>query len=202
MGLIVPKSMDNRTICHIADLLYRQSYHINVRLMVRQSEENPNHGFVRCLENEKCPNASDEMKKQGFKKGPPESPEFGVCDGEEIIICMAGNITLDSDIKTLCLKFYLNMDSASSTFRIDVFNKKAQARDKSFSGELRYNVGRKEQDPPRRGSMVLYIPKVHVVVNCFSHRSQNIIYVSQYRSITHHPKNFPGHYYLFKEESH
>ncbi|XP_062599787.1 uncharacterized protein LOC134261367 [Saccostrea cucullata] len=160
MGLIVPKDMDNSTICRIADLLYRQSYSINARLIVRQSDEEPTHGFVRCVESNLCQTASDEMKKQGFKKGPPHySPEFGICDGEEIFITIAGNLTLDSDHKLLRLKFYLNIDSARSTFKVEVYNKKAQSGDKDFSGELKYSVGEKEQSPPRSGTIVLHVPK-------------------------------------------
>nr|XP_022336250.1 uncharacterized protein LOC111132711 [Crassostrea virginica] len=108
----------------------------------------------------KVPDAAEEMKKQGFPKGPPDSPEFGICDGEEILIKITGNLLIDSDIKTKRLKFYLNMDSACAALKLDVYNKKAQSGDKAFSGELEYNVGPlQDQGPPRRGSIILHIPK-------------------------------------------
>lgn len=159
MGLIVPKGMDNKTISRIADVLYRQSYQIDAKLIVRQSDTDPTHCLVHCVENDKSTDAVDKMKKQRYQKGPPDSPAFGICDGEEIIIKMEGNLTLDADNKVVRLRYYLNMDSASASFKIDVYNKKAQAETKAFSGELRYNVGGVDQGPPRCGSMVLSIPK-------------------------------------------
>lgn len=161
MGLIVPKGMDNKTISRIADVLYRQSYQIDAKLIVRQSDTDPTHCLVHCVENDKSTDAVDKMKKQRYQKGPPDSPAFGICDGEEIIIKMEGNLTLDADNKVVRLRYYLNMDSASASFKIDVYNKKAQAETKAFSGELRYNVGGVDQGPPRCGSMVLSIPKVN-----------------------------------------
>lgn len=159
MGLIVPKGMDKKTISRVADLLYRQSYQVDAKLIVRQSDADPTHCLLRCVENNKSLEATDMMKKQGFQKGPPDSPVFGICDGEEIIIRIEGNLTLDADNKMVRLKFYVNVESASASFKIDVYNKKAQAEVKAFSGELRYNVGGDEQGPPRCGSLVLSIPK-------------------------------------------
>lgn len=160
MGLIVPKGMDNKAISRIADLLYRQSYQFDAKLIVRQSDTDPSHCLVRCVENDKSIDAADTMKKQGFQKGPPDSPVFGICDGEEIIIKLEGNLTLDADYKVVRLKYYnLNPESASASFKIDVHNKKAQSEAKAFSGELRYNVGGVDQGPPRCGSVVLSIPK-------------------------------------------
>lgn len=162
MGLIVPKGMDNKAISRIADLLYRQSYQFDAKLIVRQSDTDPSHCLVRCVENDKSIDAADTMKKQGFQKGPPDSPVFGICDGEEIIIKLEGNLTLDADNKVVRLKYYnLNPESASASFKIDVHNKKAQSEAKAFSGELRYNVGGVDQGPPRCGSVVLSIPKVY-----------------------------------------
>lgn len=159
MGLIVPKGMDNKTISRMADVLYRQSYQIDAKLIVRQSDTDPTHCLVHCVENDKSTDAVDKMKKQGYQNGPPDSPAFGICDGEEIIIKLEGNLTLDADDKVVRLRYYLNIDSASASFKIDVYNKKAQAETKAFSGELRYNVGGVDQGPPRCGSMVLSIPK-------------------------------------------
>ncbi|XP_078334323.1 uncharacterized protein LOC111132726 isoform X2 [Crassostrea virginica] len=160
MGLIVPKGMNEQTICRKAEALYRLSYQVNAKLMVRQHGEDPTDCLLRCVETNKAPVTAEEMKKQGFPKGPPDSPEFGICDGEEILIKITGNLVIDSDIKTKRLKFYLNMDSACAALKLDVYNKKAQSADKAFSGELEYNVGPlPDQGPPRRGSMILHIPK-------------------------------------------
>ncbi|XP_078334321.1 uncharacterized protein LOC111132751 isoform X2 [Crassostrea virginica] len=160
MGLIVHKDMSNQTICRIAEALYRLSYQVNAKLMVRQNGEDPTDCLLRCVENNKVPDAAEEMKKQGFPKGPPDSPDFGICDGEEILIKITGNLIIDSDSKEKRLKFYLNMNSACTALKLDVYNKKAQTSDKAFSGELEYNVGPlPDQGPPRRGSIILHIPK-------------------------------------------
>ena len=162
MGLIVPKGMSEQTICRKAEALYRLSYQVNAKLMVRQHGEDPTDCLLRCVETNKAPVTAEEMKKQGFPKGPPDSPEFGICDGEEILIKITGNLIIDSDSKEKRLKFYLNMDSACAALKLDVYNKKAQSADKAFSGELEYNVGPlPDQGPPRRGSMILHIPKVN-----------------------------------------
>ncbi|XP_065941244.1 myb-like protein X [Magallana gigas] len=149
MGLIVPKGMDNKEISRIADLLYRQSYQIDAKLIVRHSDTDPTHCLVRCVENDRSIDATNTMEKEGFQKGPPDSPAFGICDGEEIIMKLEGNLTLDADNKVVRLRYYLNMDLASASFKIDVYNKRAQAEAKAFCGELRYNVGGADQGPPR-----------------------------------------------------
>ena len=164
MGLVVPKDMSNQIVCRIAEVLYRQSYQVNAKLMVRQNGEDSTNCLLRCVETNKVPVTAEEMKKQGFPKGPPDSPEFGICDGEEILIKITGNLVVDSDIKTKRLKFYLNMDSACAALKLDVYNKKAQSGDNAFSGELEYNVGPlQDQGPPRRGSIILHIPKVSIL---------------------------------------
>ena len=164
MGLIVHKDMSNQNICRIAEALYRLSYQVNAKLMVRQNGEDPTDCLLRCVENNKDSDAAEEMKKQGFPKGPPDSPDFGICDGEEILIKITGNLIIDSDSKEKRLKFYLNMNSACAALKLDVYNKKAQTGDKAFSGELEYNVGpHQDQGPPRRGSIILHIPKVSIL---------------------------------------
>nr|XP_022334816.1 leucine-rich repeat and IQ domain-containing protein 1-like [Crassostrea virginica] len=127
MGLIVHKDMSDHTICRIAEALYRLSYQVNAKLMVRQNGEDPTDCLLRCVENNKDSDAAEEMKKQGFPKGPPDSPDFGICDGEEILIKITGNLMIDSDIKEKRLKFYLNMNSACAALKLDVYNKKAQS---------------------------------------------------------------------------
>ena len=164
MGLILPKDISHQTVCCIAEALYRLSYQVNAKLMLRQNGENPTDCLLRCVEDNKVAVAAEEMKKQGFPKGPPDSPEFGICDGEEILIKITGNLVMDSDSKIKRLKFYLNMNSATATLKLDVYNKKAQSGDKAFSGELVYNVGPlQDQGPPRRGSIILQIPKVPIL---------------------------------------
>lgn len=161
LGLVVPKAMTRDGICSKAEEIYRGAYQTLIRLIVRQHVDDPTDVYIRCVEASKSHAAQHELENEGYKSGPTEMAEFGICDNEDIFLTATGNIAFVSNPNPL--KFFLNFDIASLQVKVNIQNKYAQSGCPKYYGEVKYNVGEQDQKPPRSGSFVVYLPKVRFV---------------------------------------
>ncbi|XP_056009197.1 uncharacterized protein LOC130051310 [Ostrea edulis] len=157
LGLVVPKAMTRDGICSKAEEIYRGAYQTLIRLIVRQHVDDPTDVYIRCVEASKSHAAQHELENEGYKSGPTEMAEFGICDNEDIFLTATGNIAFVSNPNPL--KFFLNFDIASLQVKVNIQNKYAQSGCPKYYGEVKYNVGEQDQKPPRSGSFVVYLPK-------------------------------------------
>nr|XP_034337732.1 uncharacterized protein LOC117692795 isoform X1 [Crassostrea gigas] len=157
IGLVVPKSISDEEICQVANEIYQRLYQVPVRLIVKQHTERPSDLYIRCVEKSKSQDTQKEMENQGYKDGPEEMVELGLCDTEEVIFNASGNIKYLSGATQM--SFFLNIDSAHLSFQIDVLNTEAQSLSRTYQGNLAYNVGDTPQSPPRSGSFLIHLRK-------------------------------------------
>lgn len=177
---MVPKGISDEEICRVANEIYQRIYQVPVRLIVKQHMERPSDLYIRCVEKSKSGDAQKEMANQGYKDGPEEMVELGLCDTEEVIFNANGNIKYVSGATQM--SFFLNIDTAQLCVQIDVVNKKAQFSSRTYQGNLAYNVGDTPQSPPRSGSFLIHIPKVRL--------TSKIIIVSKIMHINMKCKDF------------
>nr|XP_034337738.1 uncharacterized protein LOC117692796 [Crassostrea gigas] len=157
IGFVVPKGISDEEVCRVANEIYQRIYQVPVRLIVKQHVERPSDLYIRCVEKSKSGHAQREMANQGYKDGPEEMVELGLCDTEEVIFNANGNIKYLSGATQM--SFFLNIDSAHLCVQIDAVNKKAQFSSRTYQGNLAYNVGDTPQSPPRSGSFLIHLPK-------------------------------------------
>lgn len=101
------------------------------------------------------------MVNQGYKDGLEEMVEFGLCDMEEVIFNVNGNIKYVFGV--IQMSFFLNIDIVQFCVKIDVVNKKVQFFSRIYQGNLVYNVGDMLQFLLRSGFFLIYILKVCLI---------------------------------------
>ncbi|XP_065934502.1 uncharacterized protein [Magallana gigas] len=157
IGIVVSEGISDEDICRVVNEIYQRIYQVPVRLIVKQHVDRQSDIFIRCVEKSKSRDAQREMANQGYKDGPEEMVELGLCDTEEVIFSANANIKYLSGVTQM--SFFLNIDSAHLSFQIDVLNKEAQSSSRTYQGNLAYNVGDTKQTPPRSGSILIHLPK-------------------------------------------
>lgn len=101
------------------------------------------------------------MVNQGYKDGLEEMVEFGLCDMEEVIFNVNGNIKYVFGV--IQMSFFLNIDFVWFCVEIDVVNKKVQFFSRIYQGNLVYNVGDMLQFLLRSGFFLIYFLKVCLI---------------------------------------
>lgn len=108
------------------------------------------------------------LKELEYTVGPPESVELAVVDGEEIEINIGSNLRLKDYKETpLKIKYFKHLPCEKISMHLEVVNKRDQADDDSYHGYMKYQVTPARLSIQRKGSFVIYIPKVLQYSLCF-----------------------------------
>lgn len=91
VGLIVPKSTKDSELSRLAELFYTSSEQFRMRLIVKQHSENKYRLAIRCVNPEMFSTTMAELRNMSYTKGPSESFEFNVKEGETIWLQLLGN---------------------------------------------------------------------------------------------------------------
>eukprot|EP00105_Crassostrea_gigas_P044362 XP_019928510.1 PREDICTED: uncharacterized protein LOC109620444 [Crassostrea gigas] len=149
VGLIVPKSTKDSELSRMAELFYTSSEQFRMRLIVKQHSENNYRLAIRCVNPEMFSTTIAELRNMGYTKGPSESFEFNVKEGETIWLQLLGNRKFVSQQSPeVHFKVYL---SSIYTMDVRISETKGKESTSKFRNDLQYNVGLIEQRPPRHG---------------------------------------------------
>lgn len=155
VGLIVPKSTKDSELSRMAELFYTSSEQFRMRLIVKQHSENKYRLAIRCVNPEMFSTTMAELRNMSYTKGPSESFEFNVKEGEAIWLQLLGNRKFVSQQSPeVNFKVYL---SSIYTMDVRISEPKGKESTSKFRNDLQYNVGLIEQRPPRHGVFKLQL---------------------------------------------
>lgn len=155
VGLIVPKSTKDSELSRMAELFYTSSEQFRMRLIVKQHSENKYRLAIRCVNPEMFSTTMAELRNMSYTKGPSESFEFNVKEGETIWLQLLGNRKFVSQQSPeVNFKVYL---SSIYTMDVRISEPKGKESTSKFRNDLQYNVGLIEQRPPRHGVFKLQL---------------------------------------------
>lgn len=153
--------MSDEDICKAAEILENLHSVTNVSVLCRQKHINPHDVFIGVALAENISDTIKHLDELGYNKGPAESTSFGVVDGEEIVIKFEGNLYLEQyKSYPLKMKFYRNLPNTRISDHLAVLSKADQVDTEHYHGHLTFDVSPGRISLHRKGSMVLYVPKV------------------------------------------
>ena len=157
----MPDDMPDENICRAAEILESLQCVTNVSVLCRQKHANPHDIIIDCVLSERVAITMQHLDDIGYKSGPAESSSFGLVDGEEIIIKFEGNLYLERYKNSLLkMKFYKNLPLERHSDHLMVLNRAEQWDSDQYHGHLTFEVTSGRLPVARKGSMVLYVPKV------------------------------------------
>ncbi|CAC5381787.1 unnamed protein product [Mytilus coruscus] len=160
LGLVVPEDMSNDGICKAAEILESLNSSSKLTIVCRQKKTNPYDFVIECLKPEEKVERLALLKELEYTLGPPESAELAVVDGEEIEIKFGSNLWLKDFKETpLKIKYFKHLPCEKVSMHLEVVNKRDQADDDSYHGNMKNQVTPARLSIQRKGSFVIYIPK-------------------------------------------
>ena len=180
MGLIVPKALADEDIFLAAEKIRGISQQMSVTLVARQNVKDPTQMCLRCVLTENTSAAIESMESRGFTEGQASTVDIGICEGEEISISTAGNLTFETESSATSMKFFTSFESCEVVFKIREKEKRGTLLRGKYVGQLKYVVGDQTTFLFTKGEFVTYLPAVNILNVIPAHEFQ---YVCLYFSL-------------------
>ncbi|WAR27968.1 RBP2A-like protein [Mya arenaria] len=94
--LEMPANIPKETALKVAQSCHEQMFKSPVRLIVRQHDVDPQKALVMVAGRKHVMSFIDQMKDDGYSHGPDVTKQFGLRDGQRLILTCAGNIDTSS----------------------------------------------------------------------------------------------------------
>ncbi|XP_052782997.1 uncharacterized protein LOC128219222 [Mya arenaria] len=94
--LEMPANIPKETALKVAQSCHEQMFKSPVRIIVRQHDVDPQKALVMVAGSKHVRSFIDQMKDDGYSYGPDVTKQFGLKDGQRLILTCAGNIDTSS----------------------------------------------------------------------------------------------------------
>ncbi|XP_052783961.1 uncharacterized protein LOC128219868 isoform X2 [Mya arenaria] len=158
--LEMPANIPKETALKVAQSCHEQMFKSPVRLIVRQHDVDPQKALVMVAGRKHVMSFIDQMKDDGYSHGPDVTKQFGLRDGQRLILTCAGNIDTSSGKNGVVkMTYYTYMNVKKEPLQLHVVDIYKQKDLHEYRGIVRLTVDNGTEFPDEQFDLTVTLPK-------------------------------------------
>ncbi|WAR27962.1 RBP2A-like protein [Mya arenaria] len=159
--LEMPANIPKETALKVAQSCHEQMFKSPVRMIVRQRDVDPQKALVMIAGKKHVINFIDQLKNDGYSYGPDVTKQFGLRDGQRLILTCAGNIGTSSGKNGVVkMTYYTYMNVIKEPLQLHVVDMYKQKDLQEYCGIVRLTVDNGTEFPDEQFDLTVTLPKI------------------------------------------
>ncbi|WAR27965.1 hypothetical protein MAR_013669 [Mya arenaria] len=157
----MPTNIPKETALRVAQSCHEQMFKTPVKMIVRQHDFDPQKALVMVAGSKHVMSFIDQMRNDGYSCGPDVTKQFGLRDGQRLILTCAGNIATSSGKKGMVKKTYFTyMNEIKEPLQLHVVDMYKQRELHEYRGIVRLTVDDGTEFPDEQFDLTVTLPKI------------------------------------------